>query len=392
MRTSILSREMMLITTLGIGAFVVSGSRAQADVYAQTNLVSDISGLAQLTDPALKNPWGVSESAGSPFWVSDQGTGESTLYTVHGTTLVSESSLSVTTSGPTGQVSNATSGFVVNGTGKPASFIFANLNGTITAWNSTVGTAPLTATVPVVTTPGASYTGLAIDPTTQQIYAANTKNGGAIAVFNSSFQPVTLAPGAFVDPNVPAGLVPFNVQEINGQIYVTYAPATHSAETTATAGTGVVSVFSTSGAFLHELIAGGNLASPWGITLAPAGFGAFGGDLLVGNFSFVDSEINAFDPTTGTFEGTIPIDVGAGDTAGGLWDLTFGNGGSGGSTNTLYFVDGINGETDGLLGAISDVPEPSGLLLLAPALAFIAARRRSTRRADHGGNDLAPTR
>jgi uncharacterized protein (TIGR03118 family) len=374
MRPALVSREFMLMTALGIAAFVVGTRPAEADVYAQTNLVSDIPGLAELTDPALKNPWGVSKSATSPFWVSDEATGQSTLYTVTGTTLVSESTLSVTTPSPTGQVNNSTTGFTVTGTGKPASFIFANLNGTITAWNATVGTAPGTAAVTMATTTGASFTGLAIDPTTQQIYAANTKNGGGISVFNSSFQPVTPT-GNFVDPNIPSGLVPFNIQEINGLLYVTYAPASHTGQTTATAGTGVVSVFTTSGNFVSELVSGGNLAAPWGLALAPAGFGQFSGDLLVGNFSFADSEINAYNATTGAFQGTIPINVGA-NTPGGLWDLTFGNGGSGGSANTLYFTDGINGETDGLFGAISDIPEPSALLLIAPALAFVGARRR----------------
>jgi uncharacterized protein (TIGR03118 family) len=375
MRVAFGLRDLTLMAAAGFGALAGSGGAVEAASFVQTNLVSDVAGLAQLTDTALKNPWGVSESATSPFWISDQGTAQSTLYTVHGTTLVSESTLSVTTSGPTGQVNNTTAGFVVSGTSKPASFIFANLNGTITAWNSTLGTAPGTASAIVATTTGASFTGLAIDNASQQIYAANGKQN-TINVFNSSFQPVTLGSNAFVDPNLPGGLVPFNVQEINGQIYVTYAPASHSAQTTATAGTGAVAVFSTNGTFVTQLIAGSNLASPWGITLAPTSFGIYGGDLLVGNFSFDDSEINAFDATTGALEGTIPIAAGAGNTPGGLWDLTFGNGGSGGDPGTLYFTDGINGETDGLFGAIAAVPEPASLLLFAPALAFVAARRR----------------
>jgi uncharacterized protein (TIGR03118 family) len=371
----------MLMTAFGIGTLVAVTSQAKAGPagpYAQTNLVSDIAGLAELTDPALKNPWGVSENATSPFWVSDQGSGESTLYTVQGTNVISRSALTVTTASPTGQVANTTTGFVVNGTTSPASFIFANLNGTITAWNGTLGHAAGTPAAVEATVAGASYTGLAIDNATQQIYAANDK-AGTIDVFSNSFAQVALAAGAFVDPNLPAGLVPFNVQEINGQLYVTYAPSGHTAQTTAAAGAGVVAVFTTSGVFVNQLITGGALASPWGVALAPAGFGVFSGDLLVGNFSFDDSEINAFNPSTGTLLGTIPIDAGLGDTSGGLWDLTFGNGGSGGSPNVLYFTDGINGETDGLLGAISAVPEPSSLLLLAPALAFIAARRRRPR-------------
>jgi uncharacterized protein (TIGR03118 family) len=373
-------REFTLITTFGIGAFVTYTSQAHADPFVQTNLVSSIAGLAEVTDPSLVNPWGISESATSPFWVSDQGTNESTLVTVNSAG-VSVPTLTVTTpqtasgpQGPTGQVSNSTTGFDVGTTGRPAAFIFANLNGTISAWNPSVGAAGTVPAVTEVTTPGASYTGLAIDSATVHLFAA-TATG--IHVFNSSFQAVSLSAGAFSNPSATAaGLVPFNVQEINGNIYVTYAPAGHANQTTATAGMGAVAVFTTSGTLIRQLVTGGALASPWGVTLAPTSFGAFGGDLLVGNFSASDSEINAFDATTGTFDGSIPIDLAPGDTPGGLWDLTFGNGGNGGSTDTLFFTDGIDGETAGLFGSIM-VPEPSGLLLLAaPALGLVATRRR----------------
>jgi uncharacterized protein (TIGR03118 family) len=366
-------RELMVLTAVGVGVFVAAAPRAEAGAYVQTDLVSDIPGLAELTDPGLKNPWGVSESATSPFWVSDQGSDESTLYTVNAAG-VSKPALTVaipTTAsgpqGPTGQVANTTTSFVVDGA--KASFIFANLNGTISAWNGAAGT---TAVVEA-TTAGAVYTGLAIDPATTRIYAANGAQN-RIDVYNGSFAPVTLPAGAFTDPNLPAGLVPFNVQELNGQIYVTYAPAGHAAQTGATAGQGAVAIFDTSGNFIEQLINGSALASPWGVTLAPNGFGQFAGDLLVGNFSFADSEINAFDPTTGALDGTIAINDG-GNAPGGLWDLTFGNGGSGGDPNTLYFADGLNGEADGLFGSIS-VPEPSGLFVLASGLALIPLRRR----------------
>jgi uncharacterized protein (TIGR03118 family) len=172
-------------------------------------------------------------------------------------------------------------------------------------------------------------------------------------------------------------LVPFNVQDIGGKVYVTYAPAGRPAQIAATAGMGVVSVFDEDGVFLQRLITGGRLASPWGIALAPAGFGQFGGDLLVGNFSFVASEINAFDPMTGAFKGTIPIDTGTA-SPGGLWSLVFGSGGSNGDPNTLFFTDGLNGERDGLFGSISAVPEPSTwamLILGFASIGFMAYRR-----------------
>jgi uncharacterized protein (TIGR03118 family) len=163
-----------------------------------------------------------------------------------------------------------------------------------------------------------------------------------------------------------------------GKVYVTYAPGGRPNQTGAVAGQGVVDVYDENGVLQQRLITGGQLAAPWGVALAPATFGVFGGDLLVGNFSYLDSEINAFNATTGTYEGTIPIDTGTA-TAGGLWGLTFGNASSGGSMNVLYFTDGINGETDGLFAALT-VAEPSGVALLGGSLVLlgvIARRRRA---------------
>jgi uncharacterized protein (TIGR03118 family) len=323
--------------------------------YLQTNLVSDFPGLAAVTDPNLKNPWGVSAGATGPFWVSDQGSNASTLYSVTASG-VSKLGLTVaipTTAsgpqGPTGQVNNNTSSFLVNG--RPAFFIFANLNGTISAWY-TGGSATIEAT-----TPGAVYTGLAIgsNATGDFLYAANDSKG-TIDVFNSSFAPVNLGSNAFVDPSLPANLVPFNVQNIGGKIYVTYAPTGHVNQLNATEGEGAVAVFDTSGKFLNQLIAGSKLASPWGITMAPKTFGQFGGDLLVGNFTFNSSEINAFDPTTGKFLGTLTDAGGNKILNQALWTIRFGNGGMGGDPNTLYFAAGINQEKDGLFGSIQAVP------------------------------------
>ncbi len=271
--------------------------------------------------------------------------------------------------GPTGQVTNIGGTlFPVGGT--PARFIFANLNGTISAW--TGGTAAVTE----VTTTGAVYTGLAINDAKTMLYAANTK-GGTIDVFDGAFAPKTLGAGAFANPF--PGLVPFNVQNIGGKIYVTYAVPGRPDMIKAPEGSGAVAIFDENGVLQQKLIDGSKLASPWGVTLAPASFGQFGGDLLVGNFSFVASEINAFDPTTGAFEGAIPVDPGPLNTPGGLWALIFGGGGNDGDPGKLYFTDGINGEADGLFASIS-VPEPSSLALLAAALGLLSVRRRGARR------------
>jgi uncharacterized protein (TIGR03118 family) len=329
--------------------------------YVQTNLVSDIPGLTAITDPSLKNPWGVAASITNPFWVSDQGTNVSTLYTAISSG-VSKFPLTVaipTTAtgpqGPTGQVFNNTSSFDL-ANGNPAIFILANLNGTISAWNDGA-----TATIEV-TTPGAVYTGLAIGSNSQGnfLYAVDNKNG-TINVFDGAFKPVSLGTGGFgtfTDPNLPAGLAPFNVQNINGQLYVAYAPVGHTAQTTATPGEGAVAIFDTSGHFIRQLTAGGPLASPWGLAMAPSSFGQFGGDLLVGNFAYNSSEINAFDPATGTFLGTLTDVNGKPFLNPGLWTLTFGSGGVGGDPNTLYFSAGINSERDGLFGEIQATPSP----------------------------------
>jgi uncharacterized protein (TIGR03118 family) len=357
--------------------------------YAQTNLVSNIPGLATVTDPRLVNPWGMSRSGTSPFWTSNQGTNTSTLYAITGSTNVSQVlgvnpngfvGLPTTASGPqgpTGQVNNGnTASFQLTPgvASTSARFIFADLNGTISGWAG-----GLTSTIEA-TTAGAVYTGLAINSAGTRLYAADSA-GGHVNMFDSTFAPVSVA-GAFTDPTLPSGFVPFNVQDIGGKVYVTYAPTGLPAQRAATPGAGFVSVYDENGSFLQRLVSGSQLAAPWGMALAPAGWGIFGGDLLVGNFSFASSVINAFDPLTGTFQGSIPINVGAANTPGGLWGLMFGSGaGSGGDANTLYFLDGINGETAGLFGAVTAVPEPEVVALLGIGLAAIAVRRRKVSKA-----------
>jgi uncharacterized protein (TIGR03118 family) len=355
------------VASLAIGALTLSALQTQgaeqtqgADL-TQTNLVSNIPGLATITDPQLKNPWGVSHSPTSPFWVSNQATSTATLYRVKDKTTVTKVNINPPTGfvlipttasgpqGPTGQVNNTnTSSFPVlhGGDGKFAHFIFANLNGTISAWD----TGP-TAFVQNTGVAGTVYTGLAINRAQTRLYAANTSLG-RIDVFDSNFMAFSLGPDAFRDPSLSAGLVPFNVQNIGGNIYVTYAPAGRPAQINAPLGAGAVAVFDEDGNFIQELVSGSRLAAPWGITIAPPGFRRFSNDVLVGNFSYLHSEINAFIPSNGKLHGTIPINTG-GQRAGGLWALAFGvDGVNNGSPDVLYFSDGINGEADGLFGAI----------------------------------------
>jgi len=367
------------LLTAGVVAALGSEGQPSGAGYIQTNLVSDIANLAIVQDDNLKNPWGVSYGPTTPFWISEQGTNLAALYVVkpgdvHKNTPLSEVSIPTTPSGPqgpTGQVSNiGGSNFGISG--GPARFIFADLNGSIYAWNS--GT---TATS-VVSTSGAVYTGLAISSGKDRLYAASSTGTGSIDVFDGSFAPVSLSSGAFQNPFSGSGLVPFNLQQIGGKIYVTYAPAGLTNMRNAVEGDGAIAVFDENGV-LEQTLQGSKLASPWGITLAPSNFGEFSGDLLVGNFSFDASEINAFDPLTLAYEGTIPVDPGPGNSPGGLWALTFGNGGNGGIRNVLYFTDGINSERDGLFASIA-VPEPSSLLLLVAALSLLSLRYGIARR------------
>ena len=386
-----------MTTAAAFAALCTGAGVANADGFSQSNLVSDMPGLATATDPSLVNPWGVSFANGSPIWISDQGTHTAPLFAVTGSTGVSQNPVFTVNippagvSGPTGQVANAAAlmgsngaGFDISttsgGNGKPADFIFANLNGSIAAWNNSPHLQAITQT----SVAGASFTGLAINSTDTRLFAANDAGAGSIDVFDSKFKPVDA--GGFKTPTAisAAGLVPFDVKDIGGNVFVTYAPATHAAQTAATPGEGAVAEFDENGKFesMSTASADSKLASPWGIALAPMSFGKLGGDLLVGNFSFqpgVAGVINAFNPTTWAFEGSIDVNVGAGNTPGGLWSLAFGGGGNDGNPNTLFFTDGINGEKDGLFGSFTAVPEPSTWAMMLAGfggLALLAARRR----------------
>jgi uncharacterized protein (TIGR03118 family) len=343
-------------TTLAGFAMVSLTAQAQTtskpNVYVQHNLVSDIAGMADVTDPNLVDPWGVSTSATSPFWISDAGTSKSTLYNGAGTITALVVSIPAGAKGPaksspSGQVNNNTTAFILaNGT--KASFVFATEDGTISAWNG--GTA--SAVMVDNSGAGAVYEGLAIGTSTNgaTLYAPNFKTGN-IDVFDGKFAPATLT-GNFTDPNLPTGYAPFNIWNLGGTLYVMYAQQ-NSAKTRPIngAGLGYVSTFDLNGKFLKRAASAGPLNAPWGVAIAPANWGAFGGALLVGNFG--DGTINAFDQTSGNALGALQDKNGKTIVNSGLWALIFGNGGSGGDVNTLYFTAGIQNETHGLLGAIA---------------------------------------
>jgi uncharacterized protein (TIGR03118 family) len=333
-----------------IAALMLSGvAAAQAhgngNVYKKRNLVSDIDGVARITDPNLINPWGLSAGPATPIWVADNGTDKSTLYSGgvrRSVPMIVPLVVDITGGAPTGTVFNPTSGFPVNGA--PAKFIFDSEAGTITAWNS--GTTAQT----VVPSSGATYKGLAIAGKGKDalLYAADF-TGAKIDVFDPSFKPVT-APGGFVDPNLPKGFGPFNVQELGGRIVVAYAEIDpKTGDEVAGEHLGYVDVFDTNGNLLRRLVSQGNLNAPWGLALAPRHFGAFSGDLLVGNFG--DGAINAYDPRTGQFQGQLTNKDGNPIKINGLWALRFGNGVFGTPT-TLIFTAGIGDEDHGLLGEI----------------------------------------
>jgi uncharacterized protein (TIGR03118 family) len=339
--------------------------------FQQINMVSDQADVAPLTDSNLVNAWGLSASPGtdtspgSPLWVSDNGKDKTTLFAGNPAgsptgMVTSPLTVDVTSGTPTGQVFNpGSSGFVVTdsaGHSGTARFMFATESGAIDGWNSTVGaTAPgLSTHTEVAVNNGANavYKGLAIATASdghQYLYAANFRSG-RVEAYDNTFTPVELPGGLFVDPRIPAGYAPFNVAELNGQLYVTYAKQDGTLhDDVAGQGHGFVDVFTNDGAFVRRLVTRGVLNSPWGMALAPQGFGRFGGALLVGNFG--NGQINAFDPTTGRYEGALRGSHGQPIAIDGLWGLMFGNGNAA-KTNELLFSAGPDDESHGLLGKI----------------------------------------
>ncbi len=330
---------------------------AGAAGYAQTNLVSDLPG-ATLVDASLVNPWGLSASATSPFWVSDNGTGVVTIYSVDPATNVpAKTALTVTIPGSgavTGQVFNPVAGA---GNFNSDAFLFVSEDGTISGWRGALGTSAETLQT---ASPANVYKGVAYATigTAAYLYAANFHNGTIDVLKGSATNPSLT--GSFTDPALPSGYAPFNIQNLGGELYVSYAvqDAAGTGDVPG-AGHGIVDKFDLNGNFIARLVSnGGALNSPWGLALAPANFGVLSGALLVGNFG--DGKINAFNATTGAAVGPLRNSGGTPIVVQGLWGLRFGNGASGGgATNSLFFTAGIPGsgaiEDHGLFGVFTAV-------------------------------------
>jgi uncharacterized protein (TIGR03118 family) len=345
-------RALALIASLGLLLAVAVPATARninaENRYQVNKLWADTQGAAAQTDPNLVNGWGIVASSTSPWWVSNNGTSTSTLY--NGTTNAKIGLTVTVPTPPTGIVFNGSANdFKVKvGAADPAAsrFIFATVAGEIDGWNGQ-GTVAING----VTTPGAIYLGLAIGSSggANYLYAANFVNG-TVDVFNGSWAPTHLA-GDFTDPRLPARYAPFGIQNIGGEIFVAYAKQNADGdEEVEGEGLGIVSVY---GTFHGRVATRGELNAPWGLAMAPANFGKFSGNLLVGNFG--DGRIHAFKKTAdgweehGVMKGTNhrPISID------GLWGIGFGNGTGSGPTNSLFFAAGPDHETHGLFGSIT---------------------------------------
>ena len=357
---------------------------AEAPLFEQTNLVTNdpLAHPAQVIDPVLQNAWGISYAPTSPFWVSANGTGDAKLYSVDpNTNATNVVNLTVTIPGasPTGQVFNSAN---ASGAFNGNLFLFVSEGGTVSGWRGALGT---TAEALLQTSSVYKGTAEATTPQGSYLYAANFI-AGTIDVLKGTTATPNLT-GNFIDPTLPAGYAPFNIQLLGGKLYVTYAlQAPDKLDDMPGPGHGLVRVFDIQGNFIGRVATGGTLNSPWGLAIAPPSFGQFAGDLLVGNFG--DGRINAFDPLTHAFVGQLLGLDGSALTIDGLWALTVGNNSSAGSSNKLYFSAGPDDEMNGLFGVITasaaTVPEPGTFVLVGSCMAilailFYAGRKKAAR-------------
>ena len=399
---------------LGAASLCTAASAQTAGSYQTTNIISDGSVTATVTDPQFINPWGV--SVGPAFWINTQATGLDYVATATGTIpfKVTIPAASGTGAGlPSGTVfSSSTTNFKLPD-GAAATFLFSSLDGTISGWNNGLGTTGSIAQIAVNNSAaGADYTDMALltNTTGTFILAANFGAGTDIEVYDTNFAPAKLA-GNFTDPSLPANYAPFAVHVIGNQVFVTYAlrattttststpvgpyvvssspTSPHAAATsyaqTVGAGNGVVDVFDLNGNFVARAITGGNLNAPWGVAVAPTGFGIFGGDLLVGNFG--DGIINVYNPTTFAFLGQLTDGTGKALSFASLWEVVFGQSNAtpagAGDPNTLYIAAGLANEQHGLFAGIANSTTATG----AAAFGFSASTSAATVTA--GGSTMA---
>lgn len=344
-------------------AVLAAPAVAAINSYAETDLVSDLPGRAKVQDTNLANPWGIAFSPTSPFWIANNHTGTSTLYNGAGmpfpppptgplVVTIPSPGGSMSVAAPTGAIFNGTGMFTLD-VGKPALFIFASEDGTITGWNPNVSAKMA---VQKAAKEGAVYKGLALAMSDQGplLYATNFA-AGTVDVYDTSFTEVSV-PGGFKDDHLPMGYAPFGIRAFGNRIYVTYALQDEAKmDDVAGPGHGFVDIFDTNGRMIKRLISMGNLNSPWGLAWAPRNFGQFSNALLVGNFG--NGKINAYNPATGAWLGTLHRPNGSDFQVEGLWALMFGNGGNAGEPNRLYFTAGIPGpggavEDHGLFGEL----------------------------------------
>jgi len=389
--------KMLLRFTASAVMAMITGAGSFAQHYAQTNLVSNTPGVAPVTDPQLVNPWGLSRSSSSPWWVSDNATGLSTLYNGAG----AKQALVVTipqadpnnkntpTGTPTGTIANSSQTDFLLAPGKPSLFLFSTIDGTIAGWNPTVAIAlgaapPSTHAVTVVkTSDGSSYTGLtsAFIDGQRFLYAANFTKG-RVDVYDNAFHPVDLskqhfnqdaadhdnghsAENPFVDEKLPRSYVPFNVQTIGNDIVVTYVLHEDGSRfETDGPGLGFVDIYTSSGRLLQRLEHGDWLNAPWGVALAPLDFGRFSHDLLIGQFAGGgDTQssgfIAAYDLATGKFDGLLQDASGKPLAINGIWALSPGNLSPGNNDAAaapaaeMYFTAGPNHGSGGLFGYLT---------------------------------------
>jgi uncharacterized protein (TIGR03118 family) len=340
-----------------LSAILLAASiNASAQIYVQTNLVSDIPGQAPTTDHLLVNPWGIVRSATSPWWVADNETGVSTIYNGAGIPVQNPPGTQFVVNmpaSPSGGGNSSPTGIVFNGGTAfgGARFIFAAEDGTISAWNPAVNA--FNAVQKVNHSSTAIYKGLAIAlfNGANYLYAADF-HGGGVEVFDTNFNPFSFSPTAFKDSTLPEGYAPFNVQALGNAMVVTFAKQDDEKEDeVAGNGFGFVDIFTLNGNLTMRLQHGPWMNAPWGAALAPSNFGELSNSLLIGNFG--SGLIAAFNPATGAFESFLKQSPGAPMKINGLWGIGFGNGAAAGPANTLFFAAGMANEHHGVFGTIT---------------------------------------